>query len=152
MRKNKPPLTKEDLIQKIEARLQEPDVPLREFTSLTKRLANLRGWSSKADTFGYRRLKPRSRSRCQIGGAILGHESSLRSALAASAVVGFDGIGNSISSKPTGPSKRAFLLINSATSYGARMRKHAVRRCDPQFRRGSYQQRGNAYCSKSLKF
>ena len=44
MRKNKPPLTKEDLIQKIEARLQEPDVPLREFTSLTKRLANLRGW------------------------------------------------------------------------------------------------------------
>src|SRR5437879_1130173 len=49
MRKNKPPLTKEDLIQKIEARLQQPDVPLREFTSLTKRLANLKGWVKQGE-------------------------------------------------------------------------------------------------------
>jgi hypothetical protein len=42
--KKKPPISKEDLIQKIESRLQQPDVPLREFTSLTKRLANRRGW------------------------------------------------------------------------------------------------------------
>jgi hypothetical protein len=44
MKMRKKPISKEDLIQKIEARLQEPDLPLREFTSLTKRLANLRGW------------------------------------------------------------------------------------------------------------
>lgn len=44
MKSKKTPISQDDLIAQIESRLQQPDLPSREFVSLTKRLSNLRGW------------------------------------------------------------------------------------------------------------
>lgn len=56
MRK-KPPVTKEKLIEILEKKIQDPDVSPRDLASLSKRLANLRGFVKQGE---YRRLPAQS--------------------------------------------------------------------------------------------
>ncbi len=57
MGKKKSPVTKEKLIEILEKKIQDPDVSPRDLASLSKRLANLRGFVKQGE---YRRLPAQS--------------------------------------------------------------------------------------------